>query len=86
MKHREQTARDVKNFERIAGEPGTAETMEKLGQQLCMNFERPARVFLEVAANKLGLPYDSMDNFHEWFKFDRVGSATALPLANNPAS
>ena len=45
MKRREPTARDIKNFERIADQPDTAEAMEKLGQQLCMNFERPARVF-----------------------------------------
>jgi hypothetical protein len=46
--------------------------MESLGQQLCTNFERPSRVFLEIAANKLGLPYDLMDGFHEWFRFDRA--------------
>jgi hypothetical protein len=39
-----------------------------------MNFERPARVFLEVAANAIGLPYDLIDAFHEWFKFDRVAA------------
>jgi hypothetical protein len=74
MKRREPTARDIKNFERIADQPDTAEAMEKLGQQLCMNFERPARVFLEVAANAIGLPYDLIDAFHEWFKFDRVAA------------
>ena len=72
MKHREATPRDIKDFERIAAEPKTAEVMESLGQQLCTNFERPSRVFLEIAANKLGLPYDLMDAFHEWFRFDRA--------------
>jgi hypothetical protein len=72
LKHREATPRDIKDFERIASEPKTAEIMESLGQQLCTNFERPAEVFLEIAATKLGLPYDVMDAFHEWFRFDRV--------------
>jgi hypothetical protein len=72
MKHPEATLRDNKDFERIAAEPETAEVMESLGQQLCTNFERPSRVFLEIAANKLGLPYDLMDAFHEWFRFDRA--------------
>ena len=57
---------------RIAAEPKTSEVMESLGQQLCTNLERPSRVFLEIAANKLGLPYDLMDAFHEWFRFDRA--------------
>ena len=72
MKHRGATSRDIKDFERIAAKPATSEVMESLGQQLCTNFERPSRVFLEVAANKLGLPYDVMGAFHEWFRFDRV--------------
>ena len=75
MKHRKPTEKDIKNFELIAAQPKTAEIMEKLGQQLCMNFERPARVFLEVAANQLGLPYDLMDAFHGWFKFDRISES-----------
>ena len=66
------TPRDIKNFERIAADPKTAEIMESLTEQLCMNFERPSRVLLEIAANKLGLPYDLMDAFHEWFLFDRA--------------
>ena len=33
MKHREATPRDIKDFERIAAEPKTAEVMESLGQQ-----------------------------------------------------
>jgi hypothetical protein len=88
MKHREATPRDIKDFERIAAEPKTAEVMESLGQQLCINFERPSRVFLEIAANKLGLPYDLMDAFHEWFRFDRatqpatVKVATLTPIAS----
>jgi len=72
MKHREATPRDIKDFERIAVEFKTAEVMESLGQQLCTNFERPSRVFLEIAANKLGLPHSLMDAFHEWFRFDRA--------------
>ena len=72
MKHREATPRDINDFERIAAEPKTSEVMESLGQHLCTNFERPSRVILEVAANKLGLPYDLMDEFHEWFRFDRA--------------
>ena len=79
MKHREPTAKDIKNFERIAAEPKTAEVMEKLGQQLCMNFEHPARVFLEIAANQLGLSYDLIDAFHEWFRLDRVSSTSQHP-------
>ena len=88
MKHREATPGDIKDFERIAAEPKTAEVMESLGQQLCINFERPSRVFLEIAANKLGLPYDLMDAFHEWFRFDRatqpatVKVATLTPIAS----
>ena len=39
-----------------------------------MNFERPAKVFLEVAASKLGLSYNLMDAFHVWFRFDRVSA------------
>ncbi len=74
MKHREATARDIKNFERIAAEPKTAEVMKSLGQQLCTNCERPSGVFLEIAANKLGLPYNLMDAFHEWFRFDGVAN------------
>jgi hypothetical protein len=31
MKHREATPRDIKDFERIAAEPKTAEVMESLG-------------------------------------------------------
>ena len=81
MKHREATPRDVKDFERIAAEPKTAEVMESLGQQLCTNFERPSRVFLEIAANKLGLPYDLMDAFHEWFRFDRVAQPVTAKVA-----
>jgi hypothetical protein len=46
--------------------------MESLGQQLCTNFERPSRVFIEIAANKLGLQHDLMEAFHEWFRFDRA--------------
>ena len=65
MKHREATPRDIKDFERIAAEPKTSEVMESLGQQLCTNFERPSRVFLEIAANKLGLPYD-LDRCVSW--------------------
>ena len=72
MKHRESTPRDIKHFERIAAEPKTTEIMESLGQQLCTNFERPAGVFLEIAASKLGLSKDLMNAFHEWFRFDRV--------------
>jgi uncharacterized membrane protein YebE (DUF533 family) len=72
MKHREATPRHIKDFERIAAEPKTAEVMESLSRQLCTNFERPSRVFLEIAANKLGLPKDLMDAFHEWFRFNRV--------------
>jgi hypothetical protein len=88
VKHREATPGDIKDFERIAAEPKTAEVMESLGQQLCINFERPSRVFLEIAANKLGLPYDLMDAFHEWFRFDRatqpatVKVATLTPIAS----
>ena len=82
MKHREPTAKDIKNFERIAAEPKTAEVMEKLGQQLCMNFERPARVFLEIAANQLGLSYDLIDAFHEWFRFDRVAQPATVEVAH----
>jgi hypothetical protein len=74
MKHREPTARDIKNFERIATDSKTVEVMEALSQQLCMNFERPAKVFLEVTASKLGLSYDLMDAFHVWFRFDRVSA------------
>jgi hypothetical protein len=89
MKHREATPRDIKHFERIAAEPKTAEVMESLGQQLFTNFERPSRVFLEVAANKLGLPYDVMGAFHEWFRFDRVAQPThgkgGPPLPQSPA-
>ena len=79
MKHREATPRDNKDFERIAAEPKTAEVMESLGQQLCTNFERPSRVFLEIAANKLDLPDDLMDAFHEWFRFDRATQLTQAP-------
>ena len=50
MKHRGATPRDIKDFERIAAESKTAEIMGSLGQQLCTNFERPAEVFLEIAA------------------------------------
>jgi hypothetical protein len=89
MKHREATPRDIKDFERIAAEPKTAEVMQSLGQQLCTNFQRPSRVFLEIAANKLGLPKDLMDAFHEWFRFDRVAQPThgrgGLPLPQSPA-
>ena len=89
MKHREATLRDIKDFERIAAEPKTAEVMESLGQQLCTNFERTSRVFLEIAANKLGLPYDLMDAFHEWFRFDRVAQPATVevapPLPQSPA-
>ena len=81
MKHREATPRDIKDFERIAAEPKTAEVMESLGQQLCTNFERSSRVFLEVAANKLGLPYDVMGAFHEWFRFDRVAQPAMVEVA-----
>ena len=81
MKHHEATPRDIKDFERIAAEPKTAEVMESLGQQLCTNFERPSRVFLEIAANKLGLPYDLMDAFHEWFRFDRVAQPVTAEVA-----
>jgi hypothetical protein len=84
MKHREPTAKDIKNFERIAAEPKTAEVMEKLGQQLCMNFERPARVFLEIAANQLGLSYDLIDAFHEYWKFDRVPATTVSGVCVPP--
>lgn len=78
MKHREPTPRDIRDFERIAADPKTAEVMQSLGQQLCANFERPSRVFLEIAANKLGLPYDLMDGFHEWFRFDRVAQPATV--------
>ena len=81
MKHREPTPRDIEDFERIAAEPKTAEVMESLGQQLCTNFERPSRVFLEAAANKLGLPYDVMGAFHEWFRFDRVAQPVTAEVA-----
>jgi hypothetical protein len=61
--------------------------MESLGQQLCTNFERPSRVFLEIAANKLGLRYDLMDAFHEWFRFDRATQpATVEPAPPSPQS
>jgi hypothetical protein len=70
--HPRPTAKEIKNFERIAALHKTAEVMESLGQQLCMNFSRPARVFLEVAANQLGLAHDLMDSFHSWYKFDRI--------------
>jgi hypothetical protein len=87
MKHREATPRDIKHFERIAAEPKAAEVMESLGQQLCTNFERPSRVFLEIAANKLGLRYDLMDAFHEWFRFDRATQpATVEPAPPSPQS
>ena len=82
MKHREPTPRDIKDFERIAAEPKTAEVMESLGQQLCTNFERPSGVFLEIAANKLGLPYDFMDAFHEWFRFDLVAQPATVEAAH----
>ena len=82
MKHREATPRDIKDFERIAADPKTAEVMQSLGQQLCTNFERPSRVFLEIAANKLGLPYDLMDAFHEWFRFDRVAPPATVEAAH----
>ena len=89
MKHREATPRDIKDFERIAAEPKTAEVMESLGRQLCTNFERPAEVFLKIAANKLGLPYGLMDAFHEWFRFDRVAQCATVevapPLPQSPA-
>ena len=81
MKHREATPRDIKDFERIAAEPKTAEVMESLGQQLCTNFERPSRVFLEIAANMLGLPKDLMDAFHKWFRFDRVAQPATVEVA-----
>ena len=84
MKHREATPRHIKDFERIAAEPKTAEVMESLGQQLCTNFEGPSRVFLEIAANKLGLPKDLMDAFHEWFRFDRVAQPATAAEAAHP--
>jgi hypothetical protein len=74
MKHREPTAKDIKDFERIAADPKTAGVMETLGQKLAMNFERPARVFLEIAANAIGVSYDRIDAFHEWYRFDRVNA------------
>ena len=83
MKHREATRTDIRDFERTAAEPQTSEVMQSLGQQLCTNFERPSRVFLEIAANKLGLPYDLMDAFHEWFRFDRVAQPTTVDAAHH---
>ena len=83
MKHRGATPRDIKDFERIAAESKTAEIMGSLGQQLCTNFERPAEVFLEIAANKLGLPYDVMGAFHEWFRFDRVAQPVTAEAAHH---
>ena len=72
MKHREATPRDIKDFERIAAEPKTSEVMESLGQQLCTNFERTSRVFLEIAANSSVCRTTLIDAFHGWFRFDRA--------------
>jgi hypothetical protein len=75
MQEHTPTGKEVARFERLAADPHTSEVMASLAQNLCFNFNRPARVFLEIAASQLGLNYALIDSFHEWWAFDRVSVA-----------
>lgn len=75
MKERIPTNTEIARFEKLAALPTTPEVMDELGKRLAFNFERPARAFIEIAANRLGLDYSLMDMFHTWWTFDRVKAA-----------
>jgi hypothetical protein len=75
MQDDELTRQELAVFVQLATLPRTFEVMDELGQSLAFNFDHPARVFLEIAANQLGIDKDRIDAFHEWWAFDRDGAA-----------
>ena len=75
MEQHTPTSKEIARFERLAADPHTTEVMTSLSHNLSFNFDRPARVFLEITASHLGLNYALIDGFHEWWAFDRVGAA-----------
>ncbi len=75
MKYRKATPKEIAQFEKLSVLPRTTEVMDELGRKLTMDFSTPAKVSLEIAADKLGLNHSLMPIFHTWWAFDRVKAA-----------